>query len=66
MTGCFDPTGTKVLTGSRDKFILTWPVEASVLANRACAYLNRNMTVEEWNEFVGVEIPYQKTCPNID
>ncbi len=66
MTGSFDPSGTKVLTGSRDKFIRTWPVQASVLAERACLHLTRNMTIEEWNEFVGVEIAYRRTCPNID
>ncbi len=66
MTGCFDPTGTKVMTGSRDKFIRTWPVEASVLADRVCSSLTRNMSIDEWNEFVGVEIPYRKTCPNLD
>ena len=66
LTGCFDPTGKQIITGSRDGFVRTWQVNPEVLADRICSILNRNMTVEEWVEFVGDSIPYQKTCSQID
>lgn len=66
MTGCFDPTGSSVLTGSRDKYIRTWSVTLNSMADRLCKHLSRNMTEAEWQEFVGIEFPYQNTCPNLD
>ncbi|MEP1096878.1 MAG: hypothetical protein ABJG78_17300 [Cyclobacteriaceae bacterium] len=62
LTGCFDPSGTQIITGSRDEFIRTWPIDPKYLADRICLLLNRNMTKEEWNEFVGSDIPYRETC----
>lgn len=64
LTGSFDPSGKQVITGSADIFLRTWPVDPQDLADRICSLLNRNMTTEEWAEFVGPEIPYQKTCAN--
>ncbi|MEP5610712.1 MAG: hypothetical protein ABJP45_00610, partial [Cyclobacteriaceae bacterium] len=62
LTGCFDPSGKQIITGSRDVFIRTWPVDPKHLADRICSLLSRNMTREEWNEFVGSDIPFEKTC----
>ena len=66
LTGCFDPSGKHVITGSSDMFLRIWPVDPKVLADRICSLLSRNMTPEEWSEFIGSEIPYQKTCSEID
>ena len=66
LTGCFDPTGEMIITGSKDQVIRTWPTQLYTLANRICTFLERNMTREEWTEFVGADIPYQETCPGID
>ena len=66
MTGCFDPSGKQIITGSRDEFVRTWPVEPEVLADRICELVSRNLTEEEWVEFVGADIPYEKTCPNME
>ncbi len=66
MTGCFDPSGRKVITGSRDEFIRTWPTDPEILADRICELVSRNMSKEEWVEFVGADIPYEKTCTRLD
>jgi WD40 repeat protein len=29
----------------------------------ACARLGRNLNLEEWNQYVGPEVPFAKTCP---
>ena len=62
-TATFTPDGTQVVTGSKDKFIRLWPIDHKALADRLCANLTRNMSPEEWKEFVGSKIPYQETCP---
>ena len=35
------------------------------LREDACSRLTRNLTVEEWKEYLGPAIPYRKTCPNL-
>lgn len=66
LSGAFDPTGEYVITGSKDRFIRKWPVKLKTLADRICTFLGRNMTREEWREFVGADIPYQKTCVDVE
>lgn len=60
--GAFDPTGQLVITGSGDQYIRTWPVNPSDIAAKICEKLSRDMTMQEWYEFVGKDIPYQTTC----
>ncbi len=62
LTGSFDPTGKRIITGCGDDFIRTWPVEHAQLASRICEYLDRNMTTDEWNEFVGKDFPFESSC----
>ncbi len=35
------------------------------LAQRNCARTNRNLSMAEWQEYVGPGMDYQKTCPNL-
>ncbi len=62
LTGSFDPTGDKILTGCGDDFIRAWPVEQSALATRICDYIDRDMTTDEWNEFVGKDFQFEPSC----
>ncbi|SNS85145.1 WD domain-containing protein, G-beta repeat-containing protein [Ekhidna lutea] len=62
LTGSFNPTGTQVITGGGDEYIRTWPVDPAILASRICTFINRNLTQDEWAEFVGRDIPYSVTC----
>ena len=66
LTGCFDPSGEYVITGSKDQLIRKWPTKPQMLAERICLFLERNLSKEEWEEFVGTDIPYQKTCVGIE
>lgn len=61
-TGSFNLSGDQVITGGGDDFIRTWPVSPDFFAKRICSMISRSMTNEEWNEFVGEDIPYQSSC----
>ncbi|MCR9252492.1 MAG: hypothetical protein NXI20_18870 [bacterium] len=66
LSASFDTTGDKIITGSKDNFIRVWPLDPQVLANRLCEMLPRNLSAEEWQEYVGSQITFQNTCPNLD
>lgn len=63
MSACFSPDGKRVISGSRDNYIRFWPVDHQELADRICTMVNRNLSKEEWVEYVGNSIEYTETCP---
>ncbi|MGH8884981.1 MAG: hypothetical protein ACRDYX_07390 [Egibacteraceae bacterium] len=42
-----------------------WPVTIDAWIRHACTLAKRNMTKDEWNEFVGPDRPYVRTCPDL-
>ena len=60
----FSPDGRCVVSGSSDDTARVWSVRPEDLIAEACARLPRNLTLEEWEEYIGDE-PYRKTCPNL-
>jgi len=64
---CFSSDGKHFYSGSIDypRFIGR-PTESSLMASQFCSLLNRNLTREEWVQFFGSEIPYEKTCPGLN
>jgi uncharacterized delta-60 repeat protein len=35
------------------------------IIDEACSRIERNLTTDEWRQYVGPEVPYHKTCPNL-
>jgi WD40 repeat protein/nucleoside phosphorylase len=76
----FSPDGTSLATASDDGTGRVWSIPSGGEVNRlrrqlregsveelleaACGSVTRNLTREEWLEYVGVD-PYQPTCPNV-
>ncbi len=58
MTVAFDHSGQRAVTGSKDGFIRVWELDMQVLADRLCTYQKREMTENEWIDYVGVGVPY--------
>ena len=58
----FDVEGEKLISGSLDKSIRLWNTNYNSILEKACEACNRNMTKKEWNQYVGSNLDYRKTC----
>ncbi len=52
----------KLVAGLSDKSIRVWETSSEKIASSICVLVKRNMTVAEWDDMVGAEIPYENTC----
>jgi WD40 repeat protein len=59
----FSPDG-KLLASVSDTVRL-WDVSLESWLKQACAIANRNLTPEEWRRYMGIDVPYRKTCPDL-
>lgn len=62
---CFSKDSRFFYSGSVDfpRFIGR-PSESASMANEFCSLLNRNLTQAEWSQYIGNNLPYEKTCPD--
>lgn len=61
----YSSDGTQLVSASNDKTIRLFEINTDILSSRICGKVNRNLTQNEWITFVGKDIKYQKTCPQI-
>jgi len=66
----FSPDG-KYLVSSGDvpdnksiPFLFYWPTHATAMAAQMCDKVTRNFSTREWENYVGYDVQFQKTCPN--
>ncbi|MFQ5640433.1 MAG: AAA-like domain-containing protein [bacterium] len=59
------PESGTVISGSADKTIRVWNVSTQNLAEKVCASAGRNLSRAEWDEFIGEDLEYVRTCPNL-
>ena len=57
----FSSDGTRLAIASRDNMVRLWDLEIGDLIKKACSRLTRNLTLEEWRQYMGDE-PYRETC----
>ena len=57
----FTPDDQQMISCSADKTIRIVSTENANMATKLKKELNRNMTKEEWQKLVGIDIPYKKT-----
>lgn len=64
LAAVFTGDGRYLATVSNNAVARMWFMRPADLVAEACARLTRNITSEEWRQYVGDE-PYRPTCPNL-
>lgn len=60
----FVPGKNLLVAACSESEIRVWPTDPSILAERICPKITRNMSEDEWRRYVGREISYESTCSN--
>lgn len=60
----FSPDGNKLMAGCKDNKIKVWPTRIDQMKDIICGRISRNMNSKEWEQFVGDDISYRRTCGN--
>jgi WD40 repeat protein len=45
--------------------VRVWPTDHTLLAEKICPLLSRNLASDEWSKYVGDDIEYEYTCPSL-
>ncbi len=61
----FTPDGSHLISCSADKTVRLFSTGCQVLSEHLSKQLKRNLTREEWSKYVGADIPYRKTKPEL-
>jgi WD40 repeat protein len=59
----FSPDGNTVVAAEEDGFIRLQSLKQELMIARACSRANRNLTAEEWAQYIGADARYHLTCP---
>jgi WD40 repeat protein len=61
----FSPDGTRLATCSGDSTVRIVVLDVDDLIATACSRITRNFTQAEWEAYLGYDVPYRRTCPDL-
>ena len=61
----FSPNSATMVSTSSDGTARLWPIGIDAWVQHACALLDRNLQQDEWDEYIGPDEPYVRTCLNL-
>ncbi len=64
-TIAFGPKSNQIISGDSEKFIRVYTSNIDLLASKICVDVSRNLTIDEWNSYIGSDISYERTCSNL-
>jgi dipeptidyl aminopeptidase/acylaminoacyl peptidase len=56
---------SRIVTANWDGEAKIHIVDVNILVDFACGQIDRNMTYDEWNLYMGSDLRYRKTCPSL-
>lgn len=62
----FSPDGENLVVACNNGLIRSYPLSLETLAENLCAHINRNLSKNEWEQFVDEKIPYVRICKNFN
>lgn len=62
----FSANNEWIFSVSEDGMVHVWPYSIDLMGNQLCDELDRNMNTTEWATYVGSDLPYEKTCENLE
>ena len=64
-SAAFSPDGRYIASGTYSNSVHVWLWQAADLIDDACSRLSRNLTRNEWDQYIGAEFAYQTICPDL-
>lgn len=61
----FSEDGSRIISCSADKTIRIFTAGCKPLAGTASKSIRKNLSLEDWNQYIGQDIPYEKTIPHL-
>jgi len=61
----FAPDSRSLVSGAEGGGVTLWDIDFQSWTRRACAVANRDLTLPEWESYLGSQQPYRLTCPHL-